>query len=167
MDMPSTSKLMLAAAVVSSCVAFGCEDEDEALVSFSILSEPGRLDSSTVTVRFSDGGGSRTVLGDDFAGDDRRADTREYATRTRGTLEVFVEVDTDAGRVASGTLDLPLQPDWRWSINLFLDEQNPHETCIGCFGYVSFPVLESYRTSPAESLWMTWGGNSISNPVVY
>lgn len=86
----------------------GCEEE--ARVSFTVFSEPGRLDPGTVTVRFSDDGRTRTV---------------------------------------------------------FLDERNPNETCIGCFGYRSFPVVEAYRTSPAESLWMTWGGNLISHPVVY
>jgi hypothetical protein len=155
----------LAAAVVSLFVAVSCEDE--ALVSFSVLSQPGRLDPGTVTVRFSDDGRTRTVSGNDFASHGQRADTPAFATRTRGALEVDVEVETDGGLVASGTLELPLEPDWRWNVSLFLDERNPHETCIGCFGYRSFPVLESYRTSPAESLWMTWGGNSISSPVVY
>ncbi len=165
MGMRSISRYLLVAAAVSLVGAVGCEDE--ALVSFSVLSEPGRLDPGTVTVRFSDGGRSRTVSGDDFVGDGQRADTPEFATRTRGTLELEVEVETDAGLVASGTLELPLQPDWRWNVSLFLDERNPHEMCIGCFGYRSFPVVETYRTSPAESLWMTWGGNSISRPVVY
>lgn len=151
--------------MVSVFVALGCDDE--ALVSFSVLSEPGRLEPGMVTVRFSDGAGTRTVSGDDFVGNDQRADTREFATRNRGTLEVLVEVEAETGLVASGTLDLPLQPDWRWSINFFLDERNPHDSCIGCFGYLSSPLLEAYSTSPAESLWLTWGGNSISNPVVY
>ena len=131
-DMRSTSRPSLAAAVVSLFVAVSCEDE--ALVSFSVLSQPGRLDPGTVTVRFSDDGRTRTVSGNDFASHGQRADTPAF---------------------------------WRWNVSLFLDERNPHETCIGCFGYRSFPVLESYRTSPAESLWMTWGGNSISSPVVY
>ncbi|HYO47181.1 MAG TPA: hypothetical protein VEY33_10900 [Gemmatimonadota bacterium] len=155
----------MVAATVALLVAVGCEEE--ARVSFTVFSEPGRLDPGTVTVRFSDDGRTRTVSGDDFAGDGRRADTPEFGMGTRGTLDVEVEVETDAGRVASGILEIPLQPDWRWHVHLFLDERNPNETCIGCFGYRSFPVVETYRTSPAESLWMLWGGNSISSPVVY
>jgi hypothetical protein len=121
-----------------------------------------------VTVRFSDGAIARTLTGDDFALDIGRADSREFETRTGGSLDIQIEVDTEsAGRVTSGTLTLPLQPDWIWNVSFYFGVRNPNDGCIGCFGYRSFTVMEAYRTSEAESLWMIWGGNSISSPVVY
>lgn len=145
--------------------ATGCSEV--ALVSFSVFPNGDRFRPEMVTVAFSDDERTRVVAADDFVGISGRADTREFETRTSGSLDIEVMVESGAEMVARGTLDLPLDPDWRWSVQIFLREENPHDTCIGCFGYRAFPVDEAYRTSPAESLWMIWGGNSISNPIVY
>jgi hypothetical protein len=44
---------------------------------------------------------------------------------------------------------------------------NPTQYCLGCLGSRSFPLSVAYRRVAADSVWVTWGGNSISNPVVY
>lgn len=163
--MRSTSSRRLAAAGIAVVLLAACREN--ARVSFTVFPQPARFGPEMVTLRFRDGDGVRTATGDDFAGHPDRVDTREYETPTRGTLEIEVEIVSDAEVVSSGSLDLPLQPDWGWNVQLFLRAENPHEGCIGCFGYRSFPVAEEFRASPAESLWMIWGGNSISEPVVY
>jgi hypothetical protein len=122
---------------VTLLVAAGCDDE--ALVSFTVFSAPGRLEPGMVTVRYSDDGRTRTLSGDDFVGDGQRLDTQEFVTRTRSRLAIEVEIESGAGRVAGGALDIPLQLDWRWNVDPFLDERNPYDM----------------------------GGNSISCPVVY
>ena len=163
--MRSTSSRRLAATAIAALLLAGCSED--ARVYFTVFPEPARFGPEMVTLRFRDGDGVRTATGDDFAGHPDRVDTREYETSTRGTLEIEVEVVSDSEVVSSGSLDLPLQPDWLWNVSLILRAENPYETCIGCFGYRSCPLADEFRASPAESLWMIWGGNSISEPVVY
>lgn len=125
------------------------------------------VDPAEVTIAFSDGGRRRVVTGEDFEGTTGRVDTREYETRRSGTLRVEVEVAPSGAPIASGEVEIPLRSDWRWNVQLHRGERNPVDTCFGCAGYEAFAVAESARDSPADSLWVVWGGNSISNPVVY
>lgn len=143
-----------------------CDDE-EARVSFTVFPVEARFQANMLTVRFDDGSGSRSLTGADFEGDGGRADTREFPTRTSGTLQVEFVVAADPVTLAEGSVAIPLKTDWRWGVDFFLTDRDPTEMCFGCFGAAAFPLAPEYRTSDADSLWVVWGGNSISNPVVY
>lgn len=166
-DMPT--RLLLLLATVPLLLASDCyDDRDRALVSFALFpaSEQG-IEADLVTIRFDDGRSARTVTGEDFSGGPGRLGTREFETRTSGTLTVDVTLADAGGTFAAGEVEIPLRSDWRWGVSLHLGDDNPHDRCFGCFGYESFAIAEAHRDSPADSLWVVWGGNSISDPVVY
>lgn len=156
-------------ALIPAILAGGCESEDpRALLGFTLFPTADQgLDPAAVAIRFDDGRSRGTVTGEDFSGTDGRLATREFETRTSGTLRVDVTVRDGAEEIAEGGVEIPLRPDWRWGVSLSVDDDDPADTCFGCFGSAAFAVAESHRRSPSDSLWVVWGGNSISDPVVY
>jgi hypothetical protein len=94
--------------------------------------------------------------------------TGEIETPSTGSLEIgFTLRASDGTTVSTGTVELPLKPDWRWNIVLLPTINDPKIHCFGCFGSKAFPLDPKFRATEKESLWIYWGGNSISNPVVY
>jgi len=93
--------------------------------------------------------------------------TSEEETRTSGRVEVSFRLE-DAGEVLSqGSVTLPLESDWRWSVSIMAATTDPREECLGCMGSKAFPLRESYRRAERDSIWLVWGGNSISDPGIY
>lgn len=165
-----TKRLLLLIAALPLFLAGDCYDSDlRALVDFALFpTHPtAGVDPDRVTIRFDDGSGVRTVTGEDFTGSPQRVDTREFRTRTSGTLTVDVTLADGSEQIAAGRVEIPLRPDWGWSVHLHRGDANPVERCFGCFGYRAFALAEAHRATPADSLWVVWGGNSISNPVIY
>ena len=93
----------------------------------------------------------------------------ELETRNEGTLLVKYQFkDSDGATVSEGQVMIGLRRDWRWGVDIFHRDRNPYRSCFGCFGYKSFPILNpAYMTSDSDSVFVIWGGNSISHPVVY
>jgi hypothetical protein len=89
------------------------------------------------------------------------------STATAGEATVDIAMRDAQGTIATGRLMLSLKPDWGWGVELHVDSANPSRYCFGCVGSRSFPLLVGVRRTPRDSLWGTWGGNSIRNPVVY
>jgi hypothetical protein len=151
-------------------MASACYGEDrEARVRFVVIESP-TLTPAMTTVRFTDGSSVRTVTGSDFRIDDfAQPHTPWFSTRTSGSLEVDIQIDGPASgaTVSEGRIELPLQNDWRWEVHLHFQDTNPVESCLGCFGYQAFSVSPAFQRSLADSLYVVWGGNSISNPAVY
>jgi hypothetical protein len=52
-------------------------------------------------------------------------------------------------------------------VDLIHQTTNPDEACFGCVGSQVFPLAPAYRATGRDSLWVVWGGNSISDPVIY
>jgi hypothetical protein len=141
----------------------GCNN-DEAEVSLSVNSR-APVTPEVVQVSVSDGARTWTFTGEDFVRGDGRP---TIATRTRGTLSVMALVRAPGEFPAySRSFGLPLQPDWRWDIVLIPAATDPTATCLGCQGAAAIPLPESLRAEGRDSLYIVWGGNSISDPVVY
>jgi hypothetical protein len=96
--------------------------------------------------------------------------TGEVPVPTNGpsTVEVhFALTDTNGALLSSGSIELPLQHDWIWSVELRPgDTEDPLASCNGCYGAKSFPLVPD-GPEGARRFWAIWGGNSISAPVVY
>lgn len=137
----------------------------EARIAFNFYDHrPDTLGAKAVTVRFHDRSGWRTVAGRDFT-------TELYATphssvfRLRMSDSVRVEVTlADDGMLGQGAITLPVREDWIWSVAVHVADRSPLERCLGCMGARSFPLRSD---APADSLFLVWGGNSISRPVIY
>ncbi|HEY9226489.1 MAG TPA: hypothetical protein VIP11_07585 [Gemmatimonadaceae bacterium] len=117
------------------------------------------LDLLTVTV--DDGRAVRTLRGVEVR------DGREVDTRNSGTLLVRFRFASGDPAASEGTIELPLRSDWAYGVQIFVDSLDPRIGCFGCQGSRGFPLAASHRRTAKDSVWVIWGGNSISNPVVY
>jgi len=121
----------------------------------------------TVTVRE----GQRTWQwrGVDFrsGSDNATPHTPERSTGTRGDIEVRFRFQTGDQVLSEGTVTLPLREDWRWGVDIHPATTDPKRECFGCFGSRAFSLAAAFRPVNRDSIWVVWGGNSISNPVIY
>ena len=137
------------------------------LAATSSLSAPLRVDMITITVR--DGGRTWVWHGNSFRSTPNNAtpNTPVAQTRTSGQLEFSVQLRDSGAIVGEGTVKLPLRDDWIWSVDLHNATADPRQLCFGCVGSQAFPLSPAYRSPDRDSLWLVWGGNSISHPVIY
>lgn len=147
----------------------GCgEEAQEALLSYTFFEEEPSFSRDLLVIEFTDGGRTRRLTGSDFvAASSLRSDTREFETRTSGELVTEFWLISGADTLSSGELSLQLRPDFRWNISFQRADADPTDMCFGCIGSVAVELASSLQQVPADSLWVVWGGNSISNPVVF
>ena len=144
-----------------------CGNGDQASVSYTFFEEPG-FSADLVVLEFSDGKLTRRLTGDDFAaGAGSRRDTRDFETRTTGELVTSFWLLQGSDTLSSGELRIDLRSDWAWNISFFRADENPSGTCFGCVGATPYELEAEAQTAPTDSLWLVWGGNSISDPVVF
>ena len=123
------------------------------------------VDMLSVTVR--DHGSSWTWQGSDFQTVRPTPTTDEHETGTSGTAEATFQLAAEGQALSEGTISLPLQRDWRWSVTIMARTSDPRVECFGCVGSKAFPLAASHRQPDRDSIWVVWGGNSISDPVTY
>lgn len=91
-----------------------------------------------------------------------------YETRTTGDLVVQMILARDADTLASGTIHLPLQPDWRWSVEMFVASSGtPLDRCTRCAGWLAFPVTDPARPGVGDTLYVAWAGSALSRQIAY
>jgi hypothetical protein len=64
----------------------------------------------------------------------------------------------------SAQISLPGRTDWRHSVTFQIGSVDPIELCIGCVGSESFALDSTFKLQPTDSLYIVWGGKSISKP---
>ncbi len=154
--------LALAALLFSAC-----GDEARVKVGFH---ERGALGMSMLRVSVKDGFHSYELQPSDF---DSNGESQPYhspslATRTEGTLRFsFALVGPSGDTVSSGAVDLPLRRDWSYEIDIQADSADPARSCFGCQGSRPFPLSAEYQGPTLDSVYVIWGGNYISQPVMY
>jgi hypothetical protein len=137
--------------------------QDEARMCISVQSLGGSPDTPEVRVTWKRWPADHTVVLDST-----RRTIDEFETGTSGTFSIdFTLLLDGAGTTTTGTVALPLRGDWRWGVDLILSEEDPTATCFGCMGRLAFDVDPVMGYPATMKLWVVWGGNSISNPVVY
>ncbi len=144
-----------------------CGDADQASVNYTFFEDPG-FSVDLVVLEFSDGSLTRRLTGDDF--DDEmgsRRDTRDFETRTTGELVTSFWLLQGSDTLSSGELSIDLRSDWAWNISFFRADESPSGTCFGCVGAEPYKLAAAAQSAPTDSLWLVWGGNSISDPVVF
>ena len=159
---------LLALAVLGGCSLLW---PDQALVRFSFRSPPDSpVTREMLRLEWNDGGNDVHALdGEDFepTNDFGTPHTREFRTRRSGRMEMRFLLSDGAVQVAAGSVEISLRSDWRWGVDLVVATEDPADTCFGCAGSKSFPIAPAFQRTPADSLWVVWGGNFIKDPVIY
>jgi hypothetical protein len=157
--------LLLASALLAGA---GCFLRREAKAAVTYIA-PSNLAASAFSVKIDDGGSTRTFRGVEMLQEagGRQLSTPVIGTATSGTLSIEYTIETSSAIVSKGVVTMALRDDWTWGARIEVDSINPARYCFGCFGSKAFRLAAAYRRVPADSVWVTWGGNSIKNPVVY
>jgi hypothetical protein len=144
-----------------SIVLAGCADErSEVRIRLENL---GGAAGPDFHVSISDG-----LFDYDFTLNESDRSAGPFPTRSSGTLKIRITLYADdVITETSGTLDLSLKGDWRWGIDIFIQEEDPTGLCFGCFGSKSYELDPALGYEGNERLYILWGGNSIRNPVEY
>lgn len=145
-----------------------CAEERSGISAQASLLPP--IEPSALTVTFREGARTWQVLGSDIpsVAYEDGPPPRQWGTATSGSIAVSFElVDSSGAAPVTGAVTLPLQRDWRWFVLFFNVTANPAQHCFGCAGTRSFALPAALRTQGRDSLWVVWGGYSVSDRVVY
>jgi hypothetical protein len=160
----STRGVAVLIAVCLLLATSGCGD-DEAKVSFNAqrIAESGEMPS--YQVRFDDGKRTHEIAPEQFRANNI---VGPFDTENHGSLRIEFEAqDEENILLAEGSVVLDLRKDWGWSVVLTIAEQSPEDGCFGCVGTSEFELNKGSGLPDTYKLYVTWGGNSISDPVVY
>lgn len=142
---------------------------DEARVKVG-FHEHGDLAISMLRVSVSDGFHSYELRPENFNsnGESQPYHSPELPTLTKGTLRfAYALVEPSGDTVSGGSVDLPLKRDWSYFIDIQADSADPTRFCFGCQGSRPFHLAPQYREPAFDSIYVVWGGNYISDPVIY
>jgi hypothetical protein len=151
---------------LASLAALAACAGDGARVSVSYTGRP-ELPPSVATITIDAAGNTSTMRGAELVAQGYTVRSAELLTATKGALIVSYVLIAPTDEQSRGSVSLDLRRDWIWGVNITIDSLDPALMCFGCFGSKSFPLPAAYRRSARDSIWMTWGGNSIRNPVIY
>jgi hypothetical protein len=91
-----------------------------------------------------------------------------YSTAQSGTIRLhFTLLKDGIATATTGEIELGLRKDWGWGVDFIVGNEDPASSCFGCFGSTEFELDPALGYSPDMKLYVSWGGNSISNPVIY
>lgn len=121
-----------------------------------------------LTVTATSAGWSLVLDGTDIGTTENPNRTPQYRTPKAGTLNVSVVLARPGEPALAGdSIQLQLRRDWAWGIDVYLTNRNPFEMCFGCRGYRAVPIPAGIAAQPDDSLFIVWGGTSISHPTIF
>jgi len=154
--------------IVLACVALsGCGGKAQSQVRFGVFGNYDVL-RPLLTVAAEAADWRIELRGTAIGTDAEPERTDPYVTPDHGTLRVAVVLARPGeAPLAADTLSLDIRRDWRWGVDVWLVDHNPTDACFGCKGSRAIAVPDSLVPGVADSLYIVWGGNFISHPVVY
>lgn len=164
------------AALLSLLLLAACVDtKPRAEVEFRYADFTGSAPPQLLSLAFDDGAGAQPAAIRPVSGSENDAPALPsaasalYETRTDGSLAVHLLLARSrTDTLASGVIHLPLQPDWRWSVEMFVAPSGTMlDYCSRCAGWQSFAVRDPLRPAAADTLYVTWAGASLSRQVAY
>lgn len=157
------ARLLLAGSVI----IMGCGASDESRVQFGVYGYEDVF-RPLLTVSAIAGDWSVVLRGDEIGTPERPHRSDEFRTPDHGTLHITAVLARPGEEpMATASIELDIRRDWAWGVDVFLSERNPTELCFGCIGHVAVAVPDDLIPDVADSLFLVWGGNWISDPVVY
>ncbi len=158
--------IFLGLSLILAVICVNCESGDEATIKFDLVNTT--FDPSYITIELNDGLHTYIIDGDDYDMSSSGYQSKTYKTKMSGTLQISFTISADSPTpVVSGDFSIELKPDWRWTVDIFVTENNPIETCFGCFGSEEYDIPALIQRNPEDKLYFVWGGNSIKDPVIY
>ncbi len=146
--------------IISTLV--GCAGK-ESEVQIGLANCGGRETCPDFQVLISDG-----LYDYDFIVNESNIKAGPFTTRSSGTLRINIIILVGGDETETkGAIELPLKKDWRWGIDIFIQQNDPIDVCFGCFGSKSYALDTVLGYDENERFFIVWGGNSISDPVVY
>jgi hypothetical protein len=145
----------------------GCGEESRISISADL---PPPLSADLLTVTVQDGEHVMRWSGPDFQPRSNNATptTPEAEIATSGPdLELTFLLEYQGDLISSGSITLARRSDWRWGISIWAATENPELSCFGCEGSQAFGLPATFQVPERDSIWVVWGGNSISDPVIY
>ena len=155
------------AALIVGCSLLGAHKHAELSIHF--FTRSAAKEQPDFLIAFTDGRTSRRIQRNDFNRVGAvQFDAGPFEISTSGTLRVFCRILEAGGEVlATQKATLSVRPDWRYSVSCSLGRMNPYHACFGCTGFEAQPLDSALGFAPGDSLFVVWGGTSISNPVMY
>lgn len=155
---------------ISGCTLFG-DDDEPADIQFSVEN----VNSDEIFILINDSKSRYEITEEDFTGSENNSfpgTTKTYGTATDGSINIIFSFHNQSIELASGEFALELKEDWLWGVNFLVAsaEFNPLTSCLGCQSYKSFklqPEALSNTDEVPDSLYVVFGGNYISEPVVH
>lgn len=157
--------ILLLIVFFAGCSLFG-EGHKDAQVEFSLNNSSSYEGELPIQIYFTSPGQSKTLTASDFSGS--KSYVGPFQTATSGTLRITAQLlDTNDEVAISETVKLPLKSDWEYGITVAVGAKDPINLCFGCQGSKAVAINSKLNFSETDSLFIVWGGNSISNPVNY
>ena len=164
---PAGLAALLPLLLLAACV----DTKPRAEVEFRYADFTGSAPPQFLSLAFDDGAGAQPAAIRPVSGGPSMpaAASTLYETRTGGSLAVHLLLARSrADTLASGVIYLPLQPDWRWSVEMFVAPSGTMlDYCSRCAGWQRFAVRDPMRPGAADTLYVTWAGASLSRQVAY
>ena len=146
----------------SGCSLF--DEEKDAQVEFRLENNSMYEGELPIRIDFSSPSQSENLTASDFSG--TKFFVGPYKTATSGTLKIVVQLLYTNDKVeVSETVKLPLKSDWKYGITVAVGPTNPINLCFGCQASKAVAINSKLNFPETDSLFIVWGGNSISNPV--
>ncbi|MFW6193440.1 MAG: hypothetical protein ACOC83_08125 [Gemmatimonadota bacterium] len=82
----------------------------------------------------------------------------DFPVASDGTAAIDLELSLDGETVASGGLDIELQPEFDWGIGLFRQVGDPTDACFCCGTALQLMVAPGFERESGDSVWLTVGG---------
>lgn len=149
--------------LLAAFAGISCAEQDRADI--EVLYAPSAaapLDAVTVTL---------TGAGIDRELNGAELGTTRYATPHSPRIELAPGEELTVGFriegaaiMAEGAVRIPIEPGRRYGASAGIQAERP--VCLGCVELLAFP-LTGEAANGTDSLFISWGSNSISNPVDY
>ena len=155
--------LLLALAIVA--LAYFLWNRRPCELTLQYVGLPPYNNPALVRVEFDDGGGRREASGPALAANRPAA---RFAIRAHGRLTIRVTLGAP-DTLAALELPLELRPDLLLDVTVFAGDADSmivlNETW-GVAGQRAVPIGSRSRSAGRDSMWIRWGTNSLSHPVL-
>ena len=161
------SKFVLLVFFITLLITAGCENNPDSLVTFKLINTT--FGPENIQIEAMDGLHIYQSKASDFGSfSSGYRSTVPLKTISSGEIDIHFEIYGDSPTPSvDGDLSIELRSDWHWTVDFVIAEQNPDQYCMGCFGSKAFALPAFMQRDDNDSLYVIWGGNSISNPVIY